>query len=89
MLSCLSVLHTCSNFSERYNALDAHTTNFHSSDISRFPIFGSSFFQMSNEPKTMKILNENFSESRNSWSIKVNGVGVEDMMLLRKIGTLV
>jgi len=50
--------------------------------------FGPWFFQRRNEPKTMKILSGKISESRNSCSVKVGGVGVEDMMSLRKIGTL-
>ena len=51
--------------------------------------FGPYFFQRRNEPKAMNILSGKSIESRNSCSVKVGGVGVEEIMSLRKIGTLV
>jgi len=44
MLSYRPVSHKCSNFWYRHHALDAHTPNFHSADISRFPIFSNQNF---------------------------------------------
>ena len=39
MLSCPPVSHKSSHFIQRHHALDAHTPSFHSTAISRFPIF--------------------------------------------------
>jgi len=52
--------------------------------------FGPYFFERRNasEPKTMKILSDKISESRNS-CVKFGDAGVQDIMSLRKIGELV
>jgi len=42
--------------------------------------FGPYLYQRRNETKTMEILSEKISESRNSCSVRVGGVGVEDMV---------
>jgi len=42
-----------------------------------------------NKQKTMNFVIEKVGESRNSYSVKVEGVGVESMTTLPKVGALV